>query len=130
MAWMPLLAVLGPGCFGEGSVFFAGSVTEGDAPGHSFDGAINPEARPAISTATVHVYVDEGSCNDPGRPVDSSGTFSSDEVLYGGAGCSDSTAVVCVRAPGFEPLRLDFPTSDSDRTDGKRFLNVTLRRVQ
>lgn len=117
-----------PGCFGEGSVFFAGSVTEGSEAGHSFDQALNPAKRPPVAGAAVHVYVDEGSCADPGQAVAADGVFSTDEVVYGGTGCSSSTAVVCIRAPGFESLRLEFPTSDSSRTDGKRFLNVVLKK--
>lgn len=119
-----------PGCFGEGSVFFAGSVTQGSEAGYSFDHALNPAKRPPIPGAVVHVYVDDGSCADPGQTAGADGVFSTDEVVYGGAGCSSSTAVVCIRAPGFESLRLEFPTSDSDRTDGKRFLNVVLKKKE
>jgi hypothetical protein len=35
---------------------------------------------------------------------------------------------VCVKAPGFEDVRLELPTSDSEKTDGKKFLNVAMRR--
>lgn len=117
----------GFGC-GEGSVLFVGSVTESDVTGYSFDPASNPEGHPPIPEATVTALVDEDSCGSDGDPVDPDGTFSTGEVIYGGTMCSSHVAVFCARAPGFEDMKLEFPTSDHERTDGVRFLNVTLRR--
>lgn len=114
------------GCVGEDSVVFEGTVTEANEPGHSFDAELNPAGRPPIAGATVAVFVDKGSCTS-GEPVDADGRFS-DGTVYGGFACSSHVATVCARAPGFEDVRLEFPTSDSERTDGKLFLNITMRR--
>jgi len=122
-----VLAVLVGSCVGEGEVSFNGTVTEAEEAGHSFDGGLNPEGLPPIGDATVLVFVDEGSCDDPGRPVDADGVFD-DSVMYGGFMCTSSVAVVCAKAPGYETVRLEFDTADRARTDGQKFLNIRLRR--
>ena len=114
-------------CVGEGEVSFNGTVTESDEAGHSFDAALDPAGLPAIEGATVVVFVDTGSCGDPGKPVNADGVFD-DNVMYGGATCASSVAVVCAKAPGYETVRLEFDTADRTRTDGQKFLNIRLRR--
>ena len=141
VAWaVPILALFGHACVGEGHFQYTGSITTTAQALHSFDGASNPEGLPPIENAEIRVHwgrsdVAGKSCealrSDSKAKIFRSGPqgeFRVEPTMVAGGCGVELPIVLCFEHPDFDGYR--YETNYGNGTDplhAERFLNVRLK---